>query len=146
MSQTRSLLLTIVLSALAAAAGAWGGSQYVVQRMHHATSLRQTMHEKLDLTRDQDQRIDGLERDYAVRRHALEAEMRAANADLAKAIQAEHTYSTAVQQAIDRSHRAMSELQKQSILHVLAMRQVLTSQQTARFDDTVVKALTEDPS
>jgi len=145
-SQTRSLLLTIVLSALAAAAGAWGGSQYVVQRMHHATSLHQTMHEKLDLTRDQDQRIDGLERDYAVRRHALEAEMRAANADLAKAIQAEHTYSTAVQQAIDRSHRAMSELQKQSILHVLAMRQVLTSQQTARFDDTVVKALTEDPS
>ena len=146
MSQTRSLLLTIVLSALAAAAGAWGGSQYVVQRMHHATSLHQTMHEKLDLTRDQDQRIDGLERDYAVRRHALEAEMRAANADLAKAIQAEHTYSTAVQQAIDRSHRAMSELQKQSILHVLAMRQVLASQQTARFDDTVVKALTEDPS
>ena len=146
MSQTRSLLLTIVLSALAAAAGAWGGSQYVVQRMHHATSLHQTMHEKLDLTRDQDQRIDGLERDYAVRRHALEAEMRAANADLAKAIQAEHTYSTAVQQAIDRSHRAMSELHKQSILHVLAMRQVLTSQQTAGFDDTVVKALTEDPS
>lgn len=146
MSQTRSLLLTIVLSALAAAAGAWGGSQYVVQAMHHATSLHQTMHEKLDLTRDQDQRIDGLERDYAVRRHALEAEMRAANADLAKAIQAEHTYSAAVQQAIDRSHRAMSELQKQSILHVLAMRQVLTSQQTARFDDTVVKALTEDPS
>lgn len=146
MSQTRSLLLTIVLSALAAAAGAWGGSQYVVQRMHHATSLHQTMHEELDLTRDQDQRIDGLERDYAVRRHALEAEMRAANADLAKAIQAEHNYSTAVQQAIDRSHRAMSELQKQSILHVLAMRQVLTSQQTARFDDTVVKALTEDPS
>ncbi len=146
MSQTRSLLLTIVLSALAAAAGAWGGSQYVVRGMHHATSLHQTMHQKLGLTREQDRRIDGLERDYAVRRHALEAEMRAANADLAKAIQAEHTYSPAVQQAIDRSHRAMSELQKQSILHVLAMRQVLTSQQTARFDDTVVKALTEDPS
>ena len=41
---------------------------------------------------------------------------------------------------------AMSELQKQSILHVLAMRQVLTPEQAARFDDTVVKALTEDPS
>ena len=146
MSQTRSLLLTIVLSALAAAAGAWGGSQYVLRGMHHATSLHQTMHEKLSLTRSQDQKIDSLERDYAVRRHALEAEMRAANADLAQAIQAEHTYSPAAQQAIDRSHRAMSELQKQSILHVLAMRQVLTPQQTARFDDTVVKALTEDPS
>jgi len=146
MSPTRSLLLTIVLSVIAASAGAWGGARYVVSQMHHATSLHQTVHEKLHLTADQEQRISGLERDFAVRRHALEADMRAANADLAQAIQQGHAYTPAVQQAIDRSHHAMSELQKQSILHVLAMRQVLTPEQTARFDDTVVKALTEDPS
>ena len=146
MGATRGLLLTIVLSAVAASAGAWGGARYVVGRMHHTASLHQTMHEKLHLTAEQDRRIGGLERDYAVRRHALEAEMRAANADLAQAIQATHAYTPAVQQAIDRSHHAMSDLQKQSILHVLAMRQVLTSEQTAQFDDTVVKALTEDAS
>ena len=38
----------------------------------------------------------------------------------------------------------MGELQKQTILHVLAMRQVLTPDQTARFDETVVKALTDE--
>ena len=146
MSPTRSLLLTIALSVIAAAAGAWGGARYVVSQMHHATSLHQTMHEKLHLTPGQEQRISGLERDFGVRRHALEADMRAANADLAQAIQQGHAYTPAVQQAIDRSHHAMSELQKQSILHVLAMRQVLTPEQAARFDDTVVKALTEDPS
>lgn len=146
MSPTRSLLLTIVLSVVAASAGAWGGARYVVSRMHHTASLHQTVHEKLHLTADQEQRISGLERDFAVRRHALEADMRAANADLAQAIQQGHAYTPAVQQAIDRSHHAMSELQTQSILHVLAMRQVLTAEQVARFDDTVVKALTEDPS
>lgn len=146
MPATRALLLTILLSVAAAAVGAWGGARYVVGQVHHQASLHQTMHESLELTPEQDRRIGGLERDYAVRRHALEAEMRAANADLAQAIQASHAYTPAVQQAIDRSHHAMSELQKQSILHVLAMRQVLTSQQTSRFDDTVVKALTEDRS
>lgn len=146
MPPTRGLLLTILLSVAAAAVGAWGGARYVVGQVHHPASLHQTMHTSLNLTAEQDRRIGGLERDYAVRRHALEAEMRAANADLAQAIQANHAYSPAVQQAINRSHHAMSELQKQSILHVLAMRQVLTSEQTARFDDTVVKALTEDPT
>ncbi len=146
MSATRGLLLTVFLSVIAASAGAWGGAHYVVGRMHHPASLHQTIHGKLQLTPEQDRRIGGLERDYAVRRHALEAEMRAANADLAQAIQATHAYTPAVQQAIDRSHHAMSALQKQSILHVLAMRQVLTPEQSAKFDDTVVKALTEDVS
>lgn len=146
MSLTRSLLLTIILSVIAASAGAWGGARYVVSQTRHATSLHQTVHEKLHLTAAQEQRISGLEQDFAVRRHALEADMRAANADLAQAIQQGHAYTPAVQQAIDRSHHAMSELQKQTILHVLAMRQVLTPEQAARFDDTVVRALTEDPS
>lgn len=146
MSPVRSILLTILLSMVVAAAGAWAGAQYVVGRMHHATSFHQMVHERLHLSADQDRRIDGLERDYAVRRQALEAEMRAANADLAQAIQQGHAYTPQVQHAIDRSHQAMSELQKQTILHVLAMRQVLTPEQAARFDDTVVKALTEDHS
>ena len=99
MPATRGLLLTILLSVAAAAVGAWGGARCFVGQMHHPASLHQTMHESLDLTAEQDRRIGGLERDYAVRRHALEAEMRAANADLAQAIQATHDYTPAVQRA-----------------------------------------------
>lgn len=143
MSVTRSIILTLVLSTLAAAIGAWGGGQYVVRRMHHNTPLHQLVHEKLNLTPDQERRIDGLERDYAARRKVLEAEMRAANAELAQAIQEQHSYTPKVQAAIDRFHMAMGALQKESIQHVIAMRAVLTPQQAARFDDTVVKNLTE---
>lgn len=144
MTFTRGLLLTLALSVLAAFGGAWAGAQYVVGRNHDHPPLHDLVHKRLQLTADQERRVEGLERDFAARRQALEAEMRAANADLALAIGKEHAYSPAVQQAVDRFHRAMGELQKESILHVLAMREVLTPTQAAVFDDTVVKALTAD--
>lgn len=144
MSFTRGLVLTLILSVAAAFGGAWAGAQYITARGHHGAPLHQLVHEELGLTADQDRRIGGLERDFAVRRQALEAEMRAANADLARAIGEEHAYTPAVQQAVDRFHRAMGELQKETILHVLAMRQVLSPEQAARFDDLVVKALTQE--
>ena len=146
MSPLRNLLLTVVLSVVAAAAGAWGGARYVVGHMHHPEPLHQVVHERLHLSPDQTRRIEGLERDYDTRRSALEAEMRAANADLAQAMAQEHAYTPRVQAAIDRFHMAMGELQKQSILHVLAMRGVLTPDQAAAFDQTVVKALNQEPS
>lgn len=142
MSLVRSILLTLALATLAAGLGVWGGSQYVLARLHPAPGLHEVLHEKLHLTAEQQSRITGLERDHAAKREALEAEMRAANAELAQAYQESHAYTPKVQAAIDRFHRAMDALQKETMLHVFAMRQVLTADQTAQFDDTVVKSLT----
>ena len=144
MSVTRSILLTLVLSVMGAAVGAWGGAEYVMHRAPAAQSLHDVVHEKLHLTAEQKGRMEGLERDHATRRHAFEAEMRAANADLAQAFQEQHAYTPQVQAAIDRFHHAMGGLQKETIVHVLAMRSVLTPEQTAQFDQTVVQSLTED--
>jgi Spy/CpxP family protein refolding chaperone len=145
MSLLRSLLLTLVLATLGAGLGAWGGANYVLARMH-APSLHELLHEKLHLTAEQQRHIEGLERDHSVKRKALEAEMRAANADLAQAYQEGHAYTPKVQAAIDRFHRASDALQKETMLHVFAMRQVLTPDQTVQFDDTVVKSLSDQPS
>jgi hypothetical protein len=84
-----------------------------------------------------------LEQDFAVRRRAREAELRAANAELARAIQVRHEYSPEVQAAVERFHDAMGELQKETILHVLAMRTVLTPDQALEFDKRIGEALTE---
>jgi hypothetical protein len=78
-----------------------------------------------------------------MRQQALQTEMRAANADLSRAIAQDHTYTPNVQAAVDRFHHAMGELQKQTILHVLAMRAVLTPEQVQLFDQTVERSLTE---
>ncbi len=144
MSVLRSIVLTLVLSTLAGALGVWGGARYVAAHRRPAPSLHQMLHDRLRLSADQEQRIDGLERDDTAKRQALEAEMRAANAELAQAYRESHAYSPKVQQAIERFHRAMDALQTETMLHVFAMRGVLSPVQAAQFDDTVVKSLTAD--
>jgi hypothetical protein len=70
--------------------------------------------------------------------------MRAENAMLAEAIAAEHGNGPRVAAAIDASHRTMGELQKETLVHVFAMRALLRPDQAAKFDAAVTKALTED--
>lgn len=144
MSLMRSMIITLVLAILGAALGAWGGSQYVLRHMQPPQPLHDLVHEKLGLTADQERRIEGIERDHAARRRVLQAQMRAANAELAQAFQESHAYTPQVQAAIDHSHAAMGALQKETIVHTLAMREVLTPQQAAVFDAMIVKSLTEE--
>jgi Spy/CpxP family protein refolding chaperone len=144
MSLARSIVLTLVLSLVLGGLGAWAGAEYVTHRMHGHAPLHELVHEKLNLTPDQQRRIEGLETRHTARRQELQTEMRAANADLAQAIEARHAYTPQVQAAVDRFHHAMGELQKETILHVLAMRAELTPQQAAQFDATVAKSLTQE--
>lgn len=143
MSVARVILLTLILCLVAAAAGVIGGAAYVRARQQPALSLHDTLHRKLHLSPEQDRRIDGLERDHAARRKVLEAEMRAANAELAEAYQQSHAFTPKAQAAIDRFHHAMDALQAETLQHVIAMRSVLTPDQATQFDDTVVKSLTD---
>jgi 16S rRNA A1518/A1519 N6-dimethyltransferase RsmA/KsgA/DIM1 with predicted DNA glycosylase/AP lyase activity len=101
------------------------------------------LHEKLTLDATQEQRIHALEAAFAIRRAALEAEMRADNARLAQAIAAEHGYGPQVAQAVDRTHHVMGALQKETLQHIFAMRAVLRPDQAAQFDAAIVKALTQ---
>jgi nickel and cobalt resistance protein CnrR len=101
------------------------------------------IHQKLKLDGEQERRIHALETDFARRRAAMEAEMRADNARLAQAIAAEHGYGPKVSEAVDRTHHVMGMLQKETLKHIFAMRAVLRPDQAAQFDAAVVKVLTE---
>jgi len=139
----RGLALTLILAVLAGALGSWIGARYLA-RAQQQPSLHVFVHEELKLSPAQEQRLEALEGDFAVRRRAREAQLRAANAELAAAIQARHEYSPEVQAAVERFHHAMGELQKETILHVLSMRKVLTPDQAAKFDRRIAEALTEE--
>jgi len=141
--QRRGLALTLVLAVLAGVVGSSLGVWYA-NRAHDPPSLHAFVHDKLDLSSAQEQQLEALEADFAVRRRAREAELRAANAELAAAIQARHEYSPQVQASVERFHHAMGELQKETILHVLGMRKVLTPEQAAKFDRRIAEALTEE--
>lgn len=138
----RKILLVAALAFLAALAGVFLGRSISEAQSEQATALHDLLHDQLDLTAEQRNRIALLEQQFAVRRRALELEIRADNARLAAAIQAEKGYGPRVTAEVDRSHRVMGDLQKETLAHIFAMRAVLRPDQQQQFDRAVVQTLT----
>lgn len=138
----RRILLVVALAFLAALAGVFIGRAISERTSEPATALHELLHEELDLTAEQRQRIASIEERFAVRRRALELEIRADNARLAAAIQVEHGYGPRVAAEVARTHRVMGDLQNETLAHIFAMRAVLRPDQQERFDQAVVRALT----
>lgn len=139
----RTWLLAIV-AFVAALAGVLIGRSISDRQPEQPSALHELLHEELNLDEQQLARIEGLEQRFAIRKRELELELRADNARLAAAIEAEHGYGPRVTAEIDRSHRAMGELQKETLSHIFAMRAVLRPDQAEKFDRAVVRALTAD--
>ncbi len=137
----RAIVLTAVLAAVASAAGTWIGASWFMSRSEPA-SLHDMVHDELELTADQHARIAVIEARFAILRPSLEAEVRAANLELARAIEQSDGDGPQVQAAVDHFHVAMGALQKATIAHVFEMRSVLTPAQAAVFNDRIVEALT----
>lgn len=139
----KSALVTIVLAGIAGAGGMWLGGQF----LHNdggAHSLHAMVHDELNLTAEQERQLKDVEAAFAVRRDALEGEMRKANAELAIAIRTSEAAGPEVASAVQHFHAAMGDLQTETIEHVFAMRRVLTPEQRTRFDDKIAQALTTD--
>ncbi len=144
MTSTRRTLLIAVIAFAAAILGVFAGRTLLAHQPQPDNELHTLLHEQLNLDAKQRASLETLEQRFAVRRQALELEMRADNAKLASAIEAEHGYGPQVSAAIDQSHMAMGKLQKETLEHIFAMRGLLRPDQSAKFDGAVVKALTAD--
>ncbi len=136
--------VTVVTAFAAALGGVFVGRELLPAAPRPGAELHDVLHHRLALDGNQRTRLDALEQRYAVQRRALEFELRADNARLAAAIVAEHGNGPRVAAAVDQSHAVMGELQKATLSHIFAMRQLLKPDQTTQFDQAVVKALTED--
>jgi len=143
MSGLKSTLVTAVLAAAVGAAAAWG-AMTLQARQDKPADLHHLVHERLDLSPEQDRRLDEIEAAFAERRAPLEAEVRQANAELSAAIAASQGETPEVQAAVDHFHTAMGDLQMATIRHVFEMRAVLTPRQAEEFDRAVVETLRAD--
>ena len=133
----------VFLTLLAGMVGGWPGVRRGLAEAARRPTLDESLHRELHLTASQG-RIQALEADFAPRRRTLEAEMQAANLDLAHALVTQHALGPDAERAIGRFHVAMRELQKQTVVHVMAMRQVLTPEQAHHFDAIVSQSLTSE--
>ena len=141
---SRRVLTVGLIAFLAAVVGVFVGRLLVDVPRPSETELHAVLHDQLDLSPKQQIEIDHIETQFAARRRSLELEMRAANARLAEAMEAEHGYGPQVTRAIDETHVVMGELQKETLQHLFAMRKILDPDQARLFDESVVKALTAD--
>ena len=144
MSSLRRTTIIAIIVFLAAIGGVVAGRLFVNPPLPPENELHALLHNGLDLDATQHAKLEALEKQFAIRKQSLELEMRADNAKLAAAIENERGYGTAVAAAVDQSHMAMGELQKATLEHIFAMRALLRSDQVAKFDAAVVKALTAD--
>ncbi len=140
----RNLLVIAVIAVIAGIVGVFVGQALFSPPVPPAADFHQFVHHDLDLDAAQKVRLEQLEQRFAMRKHALELQLRSDNARLADAIQTEHGNGAQVTAAVDRSHMVMGQLQKETIAHIFAMRQILRPDQAGRFDAAVVRALTED--
>ena len=136
--------LGVIACFLAAIAGVFVGRQLFPAPSAPGAELHEVLHHKLSLDAGQQAQLQMLEQRFSIQRRALELELRADNARLAEAMQAEHGNGPQVTAAVDRSHAVLGELQKATLAHIFSMRQLLRPEQTAPFDKAVVKALTDD--
>ncbi len=139
----RNLIIALIAFA-AALLGVFAGRALAPAKPDGRIDIHTVLHQRLDLDADQERKLDALESEFAVRRGALEAQMRAHNRRLAEAIEAEHRNGPAVEAAIDATHVTMGELQKATLAHVFAMRGLLRPDQARIFDEAVTKALVEE--
>lgn len=141
---TRRTLILAIVAFAAALAGVLVGRSLYEHQVRQPNALHDLLHDELDLDARQLAQINGIEERFERRRQALEAELRADNVRLAAAIEAERGYGSRVTAEIERSHRAMGDLQKETLAHIFEMRAVLRPEQAEEFDRAVVKALTAD--
>ena len=141
----RRIGFIVVLAFLAALIGVFIGRAAFETQSKTPGALHDVVHQELELSPQQEAQIARLETEFAVRRKALELEIKADNARLAEAIAGEHGYGPRVTSVVDRHHAAMGQLQKETLSHIFAMRGVLNSDQARKFDRAVTEALTADP-
>ena len=146
----RNLAFTVVLAGLAAFVGARLGAAHLQpeaprSRLLLRDTVYQMVHTDLKLTPEQSRKIDEIENRYAHQRNSLRAQIGSADAELGEALANEMALGTAAQRALEHLQTSMGSLQRETILYVLEVRNVLTPQQQQVLDQKVFESLTIGP-
>lgn len=140
----RDFCLAVIVAVLAFGVFWMVGNSFMGHR-EIAHDPHQWLHEQLNITAEQDKKLEPIEARFAERKEALEAEMHQADRELATAINEDGNYSPRVKQSVDKIHAAMGELQKVTLEHLFEMHSVLTPEQRKKLNSLTTDALTHNP-
>ncbi len=141
--EIRRLAITLLLVVAAAIGGAWIGGRIFSPPAAQHTEFHQQLYAALDLTAEQRQALEALDRENSKEETYQREALRIANRNLANLLEHEDAYNENVDAAIVEIHTAMNNLQVLTIKHIYAMREILTPEQRTEFDRLVADTLRE---
>ncbi|PHS39013.1 MAG: hypothetical protein COA91_06710 [Robiginitomaculum sp.] len=136
----RAALLIIVLSFAAGVVGILLGHKYIMPDAVRSIGLHEQIHAELVLNKAQDEKLHVLETGFSENKAVLEARMKAASAELSRAMQEAHTMAPNVIAAKDKYVQVLDEMQTLTIAHIFAMRALLDQGQAEQFDKIVQRS------
>ncbi|MFT3904688.1 MAG: periplasmic heavy metal sensor [Steroidobacteraceae bacterium] len=146
----RHLLLTVALAGAAGFGGVWFGTRQLGSTAPPPDPLPAVLSKMArnglqGLTDKQRTAISDIETHYLAERNKVRYQITNANYDLANALGEEMSFGPKTQASIQQLETTVGQLQKDTVLYVLALREVLTPDQKAVFDEKVVATLMTDP-
>lgn len=96
---------------------------------HSGGATHAELHQALVLTSQQEEQLIPLEAKAKKREDELRGALNAANADLARVLVSERSYSPQVEKSVEKIHKAMAKLQKATLEHLFEMEEILSPEQ-----------------
>lgn len=138
-SRSKWLLGSVLISCVLAGLTAWRVTDWTLHRHgeshandHAETDLHAWMHEHLDITPEQHDKLDPIEKEFEERRVALKAQISAAGVELAQVIGAPNVDEPQMKAALDRLNQSQAELQRLTLDHFFAMKRHLRPAQARK--------------
>ncbi len=135
------ILLSFVFTAMVASTVSIFGMKFWASQQMTSQDSHQWIHRQFRLTKEQDLALSPIENKYQLRKKELMREMSRANHELAIAILTNPGHSPSVDQAAQKVHFVMGELQKLTLDHVFEMKTVLTQEQFDKLIKLTAEAL-----
>ncbi len=138
------LRLSLIVAVLAFAVTWFVCNSFMVhQQVTHEP--HQWLHNQLNLTAEQDEKLVPIEERFSSSKKKLEAQLSINNHELALAIKEDENYSPRVKAAVEKIHRVHVDLQQLTLEHLFEMHNVLTPEQRKKLNNLTTEALTRNP-
>jgi nickel and cobalt resistance protein CnrR len=150
-SRVKWLLISMFFSATLAGGTAWLVTDWALHRHgeshahdHVQTDLHAWMHQHLDITPEQHEKLEPLEAEFENLRVKLKDEIRLADVALAQTIREPNVNEAAMNAALDKLSKAQAELQHATLAHFFVMKRYLRPAQATRLLEWTHDSLTRD--
>lgn len=139
------ILLFALLLAAIVFCGFYVCNRYLMRPITGPVNYHHWIHGQLNITADQERRLEPIEDKFRLRKDKLVAEIHAAHQELSEALKQDKGDSARVKAAMGRIQGVQGELQQAVLDHVFDMRTVLTSEQYERLIQLTARALHDPP-